>query len=46
MDLHDPRHLADDFVDFDDFCSLVTDGQKADLIDGVIYMGLAREPPT
>jgi Uma2 family endonuclease len=25
-------------VTFDDFCSLVEDGQKADLIDGVIYM--------
>ena len=24
--------------DFDDFCALVKDGQKADLIDGVIYM--------
>ena len=23
---------------YDDFCSLVHDGQKADLIDGVIYM--------
>lgn len=23
---------------FDDFCALVADGQKADLIDGVIYM--------
>ena len=23
---------------FDDFCSLVEDGEKADLIDGVIYM--------
>src|ERR1051325_10680481 len=23
---------------FDDFCALVPDGQKADLIDGVIYM--------
>jgi Uma2 family endonuclease len=26
------------FVDFDDFCLLVKDGEKADLIDGVIYM--------
>jgi Uma2 family endonuclease len=26
------------FVTFDDFCLLVGDGQKADLIDGVIYM--------
>jgi Uma2 family endonuclease len=26
------------FVTFDDFCAFVHDGQKADLIDGVIYM--------
>lgn len=26
------------FIEFDDFCLLVHDGQKADLIDGVIYM--------
>ena len=26
------------FIGFDDFCVLVKDGQKADLIDGVIYM--------
>lgn len=26
------------FVTFDDFCELVEDGQKADLIDGVLYM--------
>jgi len=26
------------FITFDDFCVLVKDGQKADLIDGVIYM--------
>src|SRR5262245_51207439 len=26
------------FYTFDDFCVLVKDGQKADLIDGVIYM--------
>lgn len=25
-------------IDFDEFCNLVEDGQKADLIDGVIYM--------
>jgi Uma2 family endonuclease len=27
-----------DVYTFDDFCALVPDGQKADLIDGVIYM--------
>jgi Uma2 family endonuclease len=26
------------FVEFDEFCLLVDDGQKADLIDGVIYL--------
>ncbi len=26
------------FIDFEDFCLLVKDGEKADLIDGVIYM--------
>ena len=30
--------LAHDLVTFEDFCFLVKDGQKADLIDGVIYM--------
>src|SRR5262245_61686066 len=33
-----PRTLAQDLYAFEDFCSLVKDGQKADLIDGVIYM--------
>src|SRR5689334_22041906 len=32
MLLHPPRYT------FDDFCRLIPDGQKADLIDGVIYM--------
>ncbi len=26
------------FIDFDDFCALVREDQKADLIDGIIYM--------
>lgn len=30
--------IAEDLVTFDEFCRLVRDGQKADLIDGVIYM--------
>src|SRR5262245_44876763 len=30
--------LRYDYYDFDAFCALVPDGQKADLIDGVIYM--------
>ncbi len=30
--------IARDCVTFDDFCLLVKEGQKADLIDGVIYM--------
>jgi len=30
--------ISDDLVTFDAFCDLVEDGQKADLIDGVIYM--------
>lgn len=25
-------------IDFDEFCALVKDGQKADLLDGVIHM--------
>jgi Uma2 family endonuclease len=33
-----PSRVADDLVTVDDFYSLVSDGQKADLIDGVIYM--------
>ena len=33
-----PRRVADDLVTVEEFCSLVSDGQKADLIDGVIYM--------
>jgi Uma2 family endonuclease len=33
-----PKTLAQDCYTFDDFCFLVKDGQKADLIDGVIYM--------
>ncbi len=32
------KTVAQDFYTFDDFCFLVKDGQKADLIDGVIYM--------
>jgi Uma2 family endonuclease len=31
-------------VTFDDFCFLVKDGQKADLIDGVIYMASPDNP--
>jgi len=34
----DPRRVADDLVTAEEFYSLVSDGQKADLIDGVIYM--------
>ena len=33
-----PPHLPEDLVVFDEFCQLVADGQKADLLDGVIYM--------
>jgi Uma2 family endonuclease len=33
-----PAHVADDLVTVDEFYALVPDGQKADLIDGVIYM--------
>jgi Uma2 family endonuclease len=29
---------ASDLLTFDDFCAIVRDGQKADLLDGVIYM--------
>ncbi|MBI3823396.1 MAG: Uma2 family endonuclease [Planctomycetes bacterium] len=32
------KKLARDSITFDDFCFLVKEGQKADLIDGVIYM--------
>lgn len=30
--------IGEDLVGFDEFCALVGDGQKADLIDGVIYI--------
>jgi Uma2 family endonuclease len=30
--------IAEDLITFDDFCALIPDGQKADLIDGVIYV--------
>jgi Uma2 family endonuclease len=33
-----PKALAEKLVTFEDFCFLVKDGQKADLINGVIYM--------
>jgi Uma2 family endonuclease len=33
-----PRRVADDLVTVEQFYALVSDGQKADLIDGVIYM--------
>ena len=33
-----PMPIADDLITFDSFVALVGDGQKADLIDGVIYM--------
>ena len=29
---------ASDLLTFDDFCAIVRDGQKADLLDGVIYI--------
>jgi len=32
------KSIAQGSLTFDDFCFLVKDGQKADLIDGVIYM--------
>lgn len=32
------KTVAQDSCTFDDFCFLVKEGQKADLIDGVIYM--------
>lgn len=33
-----PAGLAEDLMTFEDFCAVVPDGQKADLLDGVIYM--------
>jgi Uma2 family endonuclease len=30
--------IAEDLITFDQFCALIPDGQKADLIDGVIYV--------
>jgi Uma2 family endonuclease len=30
--------VADDLLTVDDFCAIVRDGQKADLLDGVISM--------
>jgi Uma2 family endonuclease len=33
-----PSRVADDLVTVEEFYDLVADGQKADLIDGVIYM--------
>ncbi len=32
-----PSYVASDLVTVEDFYDLVPDGQKADLIDGVIY---------
>jgi Uma2 family endonuclease len=32
------RDEDEDLVDYDTFCALIPDGQKADLIDGVIYV--------
>ncbi|HUT93383.1 MAG TPA: Uma2 family endonuclease [Thermoguttaceae bacterium] len=34
----DARRVADDLLTVEDFYAFVSDGQKADLIDGVIYM--------
>jgi len=34
----DTRRVADDLLTVEDFYAFVPDGQKADLIDGVIYM--------
>jgi Uma2 family endonuclease len=34
----DPSRVAEDLVTVEDFYHVVPDGQKADLIDGVIYM--------
>ena len=33
-----PSRVAEDRISVEDFCHLVPDGQKADLIDGIIYM--------
>jgi Uma2 family endonuclease len=33
-----PKTLDQELLTFEDFCFLVKEGQKADLIDGVIYM--------
>ncbi len=30
--------VAKDLLTFDDFCAIIKDGEKADLLDGVIYM--------
>jgi len=30
--------VAEDLITFDQFCAMIPDGQKADLIDGVIYV--------
>jgi Uma2 family endonuclease len=38
MAMKRPSKLAEDLVTVDEFFDLVPDGQKADLIDGVIYM--------
>ena len=35
------KSIADDLVDYETYRSLVPDGQKTDLIDGVIYMASA-----
>ena len=38
------KSVAQDCYTFEDFCFLVKDGQKADLIDGVIYMASPDSP--
>ena len=33
-----PANQNEDLVTFEEFCQVIQDGQKADLIDGVVYM--------
>ena len=39
-----PKTVAQESYTFEDFCFLVKEGQKADLIDGVIYMASPDSP--
>lgn len=40
-----PANQNEDLVTFEEFCQVIQDGQKADLIDGVVYMASPDTDP-